>query len=423
MITIRRLGTLLLLAAAGWAQAPDKNAFVEDLEHRAFLFFWERADPQTGLVLDRAKADGAAESRRAASIASTGFGLTALCIAAEHGWITREQAQTRVLATLGFLTARMPREHGWYYHFIDLQTGERQWKSELSSIDTALLLAGVLTVREYFGEESEIGKLAESIYESVDFPWMLNGNPKLLSMGWKPESGFLKDRWDRYCELMILYLQAIGSPRHAIPPDSWYAWRRPHVKYDGYDYISAAPLFTHQYSHAWVDFRGRREDRGERTDWFSNSVTATRAHRAFCIALRLKFPDYGPDAWGITSSDSAKGYVGWGGPPMDPAIDGTLVPCGPGGSLMLTPDIALDALRNMRGMMEERVYTHFGFVDAFNPLTKWIDPDVIGIDVGITLLSAENMRTGNVWRWFMRNGNIRAAMDKVGLREEQTKQK
>lgn len=159
MSAIRLLGTLALLAAAGWAQAPDKDAFVEDLEHRAFLFFWERADPQTGLVLDRAKADGSAESRRVASIASTGFGLTALCIAAEHGWITREQAHTRVLATLGFLAARMPREHGWYYHFIDLRTGERQWNSELSSIDTALLLAGLLTAREYFGEESEIGKL------------------------------------------------------------------------------------------------------------------------------------------------------------------------------------------------------------------------------------------------------------------------
>jgi hypothetical protein len=411
-----------LLAAAGWAQAPeakapDRDAFVEDLEHRAFLFFWERADPHTGLVLDRAKADGSADSRRIASIASTGFGLTALCIGAERGWITRAQAQTRMLATLRFLAQRMTREHGWYYHFVDLRTGERQWQSELSSIDTALLLAGVLTVREYFGEQSETGKLAESVYEAVDFQWMLNGDPKLLSMGWKPESGFLDARWDRYCELTILYLEAMGSPRHAIPADAWYAWRRPHMHYEGYEYISGGPLFTHQYAQAWVDFRGRREDRGQHTDWFQNSVIATEAHRAFCINLRPKFPDYGPDAWGITASDSAKGYVAWGGPPMDPAIDGTLVPCGPGGSLMFTPDIAVRALLNMRGMLDGRVYTHFGFVDAFNPLTKWIDPDAIGIDVGITLLSAENMRTGNVWRWLMRNGSIRTAMQKAGLRE------
>jgi len=416
----RLLPALALAAIAGWAQAPapartkPNDAFVEDLEHRAFLFFVERGDPRTGEVLDRAKADGSADSRRIASIAATGFGLTALCIGAEQGWITREQAQARVLATLQFLT-KMPREHGWYYHFVDMSTGERQWKSELSSIDTALLMAGVLTAREYFGEQSEIGKLAESIYEAVDFPWMLDGDPKLLSMGWKPESGFLNDRWDRYCELMILYLQAIGSPAHAIPADSWYAWRRPHVHYESYDFISVAPLFTHQYSHAWVDFRGLREDRGEHTDWFQNSVVATEAHRAFCINLHPKFPDFGPDAWGITASDSAKGYVAWGGPPMDPAIDGTLVPCAPGGSLMFTPDIALRDLQNMQSMLDGRVYTHYGFVDAFNPLTEWIDPDVLGIDQGITLLSAENMRNGNVWRWFMRNGNIRGAMDRVGL--------
>ena len=407
----------LLFIAAARAQTPARDPFIEDLEHRSFLFFWERADPQTGQVLDRAKADGSKEDRRISSIAATGFGLTALPIGVEHGWITREQAQARTLATLRFIAGKLPREHGWYYHFVDLETGARQWKCELSSIDTALLVAGVLTAREYFGEDSPIGKLAESIYEEIDFRWMLNGDPYLLSMGWKPESGFLHDRWDRYCELMILYLEAIGSPQHAIPADSWYKWRRPHVHYENYDFISyAPPLFTHQYSHAWADFRGRHEDRAEHTDWFQNSVIATQAQRAFCINLHATFADYGPDAWGLTASDSAHGYVAWGGPPADGPIDGTLVPCAPGGSLMFTPDIATRALENMRGMLGGRVYTHYGFVDAFNPLSKWIDSDVIGIDVGITLLSAENMRTGNVWRWFMRNRNIREAMDRAGLR-------
>jgi len=416
-----RAARAALLALLGFAaarcQSPQPDAFIEDLEHRSFLFFWERADPETGQVLDRAKADGSPETRRVASIAATGFGLTALAIGAEHGWITRAQAEARTLATLRFMARKLPREHGWFYHFVDLKTGARQWKCELSSIDTALLMAGVLTAREYFGENPEIGKLAESIYEAIDFRWMLNGDPKLLSMGWKPESGFLDDRWDRYCELMILYLEAIGSPRHAIPADSWYAWRRPHVHYEGFDFISAAPpLFTHQYSQAWVDFRGRREDRGEYTGWFQNSVTATQAQRAFCIHLHSQFADYGPDAWGLTASDSAHGYVAWGGPPAAGPIDGSLVPCAPGGSLMFTPVMARRALENMRGMLGGRVYTHYGFVDAFNPLTKWIDPDVIGIDVGITLLSAENMRDGNVWCWFMRNGAIRGALDKVGLR-------
>ena len=412
---------LVLLVALPVCQvkgAPSgaEEAFVQDLARRAFLFFWEQADPHTGLVRDRARADGGAETRDIASIAATGFGLTALCIGAENGWITRAQAEERVLATLDFLARRLPREHGWYYHFVDAKTGERRWQSEVSSIDTALLLAGILTAREYFGEDSRIGRLAESIYEGVDFPWMLNGDPRLLSHGWKPESGFIKNRWDAYCEHAILYLLAIGSPRHAIPAESWYAWRRPHVRYRGYDFISGAPLFSHQYSHAWVDFRNRREDRGAHTDWFENSVIATRAHRAFCIDLRKQFPDYGPNAWGITASDSAKGYLAWGGPPMDPQIDGTLAPCAPGGSLMFTPKIALQALMRMRGMLGGAVYRHYGFVDAFNPLTKWIDPDVIGIDVGITLLSAGNMRSGVVWRWFMRDGSIQAALEKAGMR-------
>ena len=392
------------------------EAFVNDVAHRAFLFFWEQADPHTGLVRDRARADGGPETRDIASIAATGFGLTALCIGAQNRWVTRTQAQQRALVTLTFLAGELPRVHGWYYHFVGAKTGERQWQSEVSSIDTALLLAGILTVREYFGEDSEAGKLAQSIYEGVDFEWMLNGDPMLLSHGWKPESGFLSNRWDTYCEHAILYLLAIGSPRHAIPAEAWYAWRRPHVRYRSSDYISGAPLFSHQYSHAWVDFRNRREERGEHTNWFENSVIATRAHRAFCSDLRRQFPAYGLNAWGITASDSARGYLAWGGPPMDSRIDGTLVPCAPGGSLMLTPEIALRALAHMRHMLGGAVYTHYGFVDAFNPRTKWIDPDVIGIDVGITLLSAENMRSGDVWRWFMRNGSVQAALEKAGIR-------
>ncbi len=412
------LAVLALLGGTpAWAQ-PRQDPFLDDMEQRAAHFFYERAGETTGLVLDRAKADGSPERRRIASTAATGFGLTALCIGAERGWIPRAKVEARVLATLHFLLDKMPREHGWYYHFIDMASGERRWKSELSSIDTALLLAGVLTAREYFGEQTEIGRLAESIYEGVDFDWMLNGDRSLLSMGWKPESGFLSARWDRYCELAILYLEAIGSPRHAIPAAAWYAWQRPHIRYEGYDYISGGPLFTHQYSAAWVDFRGRREDRGEHTDWFQNSITATEAHRAFCIRLHPLFGDYGPDAWGITASDSAKGYLAWGGPPMDREIDGTLVPCAPAGSLMFTPQIAESDLKHIQGMLGGAVYRQYGFVDAFNPLSGWVDKDVLGIDLGITLLSAENSQTGKVWRWFMRDADISRAMDKAGLRRD-----
>lgn len=385
-----------------------------------FRYFWEQADPQTGLVPDRARMDGSPLDENhhdVASIAATGFGLTALCVAAERKWIDPSEAKERVRATLRFFAERAEQFHGWFYHWLDAKTGARRWTSEVSSIDTALLLGGVLTTRQKFREDAEIVRLATKIYERMDFRWMLNGHPLLLSHGWKPESGFLPSRWDTFSEDLILYLLATGSPTHPISPRSWYAIKRERLTYAGYTYVTTrgVPLFMHQYSHAWIDFRGRREARGWRTDYFVNSTTATRAHRAFCLSLAKEFPAYGPEMWGITASDSAKGYVAWGGPPRDPAIDGTVVPCAAGGSLMFTPDISLPVLRTMHEKYGERIYGRYGFVDAFNPNNDWVDTDVIGIDQGIMLLSAENLRTGNVWRWFMRNREVTRAMSLIGL--------
>ena len=405
---------------AGYRLSPVDSAFLEDLSKRSFRYFWENADPNTGLVLDRARTDGSPhdeQHRKISSIAATGFGLTALCIAAERQWVEPHQARERARVTLRFFAERSPHEHGWFYHFVNTVTGEREWKSEVSSIDTALLLGGVLTVRQYFREDSEIVNLATSIYQHVDFQWMLNGHPTLLSHGWTPENGFIESRWGDYSEHTMLYLMAIGSPTHPISSGSWYAWKRDWITYAGYTYLShAPPLFTHQYSHAWIDYRNRRESRPPHVDYFSNSIKATHAHRAFCIELSRQFPSYSRDLWGITASDSVKGYVAWGGPPRDPAIDGTIVPCAAGGSLMFTPDISLRALKAMRTRFGKTIYGRYGFADAFNPTTGWIDPDVIGIDVGITLLSAENLRTGSVWRWFMRNSEIRRALEQVGLK-------
>jgi hypothetical protein len=396
-------------------------AFLEDLSHRSFRYFWEQADPQTGLVLDRSRTDGSRHppgqnNYNVASIASTGFGLTALCIAAERRWVGRREARERVRTTLRFFAERAHHEHGWFYHWMEMRSGERRWKSEISSIDTALLLAGILTARQYFREDAEIVKLATSIYERVDFRWMLNGHPTLLSHGWRPEMGFLKPRWDTYSEHLILNLLAIASPTYPVTPRAWLAWERKRITYAGYTYITGGPLFIHQYSHAWVDFRHRRENWYPHTNYFANSVAATRAHRQFCIDLSKEFPGYSPHVWGITASDSVKGYVAWGGPPRDPAIDGTVVPSAAGGSLMFTPDISIAALRTMYERFNEDIYGRYGFTDAFNPITGWVNPDVIGINIGIILLSAENLRTGNVWRWFMRNREITRALHLVGLR-------
>src|SRR5215471_11516473 len=420
--------SILILALVGqfvspaFAQkgfSPRDQQFLEDLQHRSFQYFWDQAAAPTGIVLDRTRATGAPvdeNHRTVGSIAATGFGLTALCIAAEHSWVKRSAARERVRTTLRFFADRALQEHGWFYHWMDVNTGERRWKSEVSSIDTALLLAGMLTARQYFQEDAEIARLAKGIYERIDFPWMLNGHPTLLSMGWRPETGFIKSRWDNYSEHMILYLMAIGSPTHPITPAAWYAWKRNWNHYAGYHFLGTTPLFTYQYSHAWVDFRGRREIRDERINYFQNSIKATLAHRQFCIDLAPEFPAYDPNVWGISASDSVKGYVAWGGPPRNPAIDGTVVPYASAGSLMFIPQLALAAVKTLRAKYGTKIYGKYGFVDAFNPNTGWVNQDVIGIDLGITLLSAENSRSRNLWRWFMKNPEIVKAMALAGLK-------
>lgn len=395
----------------------DDLAFLEDYQKRCFRYFWEQWDTRTGLIMDRARMDGAPSSH-VASAAATGFGLAAFCIGAERGWISREQARTRVLTTLRFLWGQSFHDHGWFLHFMDARTGQRRLNSEISSVDSSLLLAGVLTVQGYFSSDREIRQLAKQIFDRVDFVWMLNGNPYLLSHGVMPGSGFLKWRWDAYSEASLLYLLAIGALRNPISPESWYAWIRPEVHYQKWKFISGGPLFTHQYAHAWVNFRHQMDSNG--TNYFENSQIATYAHRDFCISLQSRYDDYGPDMWGITVSDSADGYVSWGGPPDLGPIDGTLVPCAAAGSLMFTSDICLPVLREMHNVYGDKVYQRYGFTDAFNPNWKnqklWVNPDVIGIDVGISLVSMENLLTGNVWRWFMLNQYIQSGMERVGFK-------
>jgi hypothetical protein len=403
--------------------SADDKVFLEDLEKRAFQYFWEHSDSKTGLTLDRARTNGNAPSKeeshfQVASIASTGFALTSYCIAAEQNWITKEQAKERTRNTLDFFANRAFHKNGWFYHWLDQRTGERRWRSEVSSIDTALLLGGVLTVGKCFADDAEIVKNAKKIYERVDFQWMLNSDEYLLSHGWHPETGFIKNRWQDYSESSILYLLAIGSPTFPISWQSWYAWKRDWVEYGKYKYLAAVPpLFIHQYSHGWVDFRGKREHYADyNVNYFDNSVKATYAQRQFFIdVLSKEFPNYSANIWGLTASDSAKGYIAWGAPPRDNATDGTVVPCASAGSLMFAPEITLPALKEMKSRFGDKIYGRYGFADAFNPQTGWVNSDVIGIDVGMTIVSAENLRSGNVWRWFMKNADIKNAMTKAKI--------
>ncbi len=388
------------------------DQLMEDIEKAGFLFFWEQADPTTGQVKDRALAAGN-DSRTISSIAATGFGLTALCIGDQRGYQPTATIAARVQATLSFLLNQMQPGgmNGFFYHFVDMTTGARAFNSEVSSIDTAILLCGALMCRQHFSQDPQIPGLATQIYNKVNFAWMLNGGTT-LSMGWTPEKGFITARWDTYNELMMLYLLGMASPTFPIPASSWGAWTRPSFTYQGFTYISSgAPLFTHQYSHAWFDFRNKKD---AFANYFQNSINATMAHRLFCISLAGQFSDYSSDLWGITASDSAKGYVAWGGPPAMGPIDGTVVPCATAGSLPFDFSDTIHVLRWIRGHYA-LAWQRYGYVDAFNLLTAWYDPDVIGIDLGISTLMAENQRTQFVWNTFMKDPAAQNGMTLAGF--------
>lgn len=390
--------------------SEDDNRLLEEIEKAHFLYFWEKADPQTGLIKDRSNVRSG-DNGVVASVAATGFGLTALCIAERNGYISSADARGRVLATLRFLWKKLPTHRGFFYHFANMNTGERIWDSEVSSVDTAILLAGILTCRQHFGVHSEVSNLAYEVFNRVDWTW-LSEDTSLLSHGWTPENGFLPYRWDYYSELMMMYLLGLGSTTYPLSVEVWNAWKRTTFEYDGLRYIgSFAPLFVHQYSQAWFDFRGKRD---KYADYFENSRIATEAHRRFCLSLAKQFPDYSDDLWGITASDSREGYVIWGGPPALGPIDGTVVPCASGGSLPFLPEATLRVLRNIRNHYPF-TWSRYGFIDAFNPRTKWYDQDVIGIDAGITMLMAENLRTGFVWDTFMKNPEATRGMQRAGF--------
>jgi hypothetical protein len=400
----------LALTPPRYPLAPEDDRFLNEVEQACFLYFWEQGNAKTGMVQDRANVHGA-NPGIVASIAATGFGLTALCIGAHRGFVAPAAAEERVFAALNFLWKKLPQHRGFFYHWCNINTGERVWDSEISSVDTAILLCGVLTCREYF-KHPAVAQLANLIFSRVEWNWLAE-DTGLLSHGWTPEIGFLPSRWDYYSELMMMYLLGLGSSAHPLTPETWNSWKRLTFEYDGLRYIgSFAPLFVHQYSQAWFDFRNKRD---KYADYFQNSAIATDVHRRFCLELSKQFPDYSNDLWGITASDSPSGYVVWGGPPAVGPLDGTVVPGATGGSLPFQPQSTLRVLKNIRAHYPS-AWSKYGFVNAFNPLTRWYDQDVIGIDTGITMLMAENLRTGFVWDTFMKTPEAARGMERAGFK-------
>lgn len=403
----------------------DDTAFVQMVQKATFNFFWNEANPANGLIKDR-DTDWAP-----CSIASVGFGLTAICIGIDHQWITREQGRERVLTTLKtFWQKPQGRESsgiigykGFFYHFLDMSTAARTWDSELSSIDTALLLAGILYCQEYFLEENAdeqmIRNLADSIYLRVDWNWMRNYKPN-ITLGWTPENGFINAWWSGYNEAMIMNILALGSPTHTIPASSWDAWTSGYKweTYYGYSYITFPPLFGHQYSHCWIDFRHIQDKytRQKGITYFENSVRATLAQRQYCIDNPGNFSGYSDKIWGITACDGPNGYKARGAPPAQ-NDDGTIAPTAAGGSIAFTPQYSLEALQYMYNNYKSKIWKNYGFRDAFNLSQNWWASDVIGIDEGAIILMMENYLNEGIWKRFMNNPYIQAGLQKAGFQQ------
>jgi len=389
---------------------PSDAALLDQIETRSAVYFLEQTDPQTGLTRDRAPTDGGT-GKGPASIAATGFALTAWCIADARGQLPDGEALRRVRRTLRFAANHAQQVHGWFYHFLQPHTGKRAGNSEVSTIDTALFLQGAILAREYL-QDDETSRLVDKIYRRIDWQWAQHDRVT-LTMGWKPETGFLPARWDSYSELMGLYLLGLGAPHNPLPNNAWHAWSRHRETIAGRTFMHCGPLFTHQYSHAWFDFRGVRD---AYADYWQNSVEATLAQRDWSAQQGYRFPHWSLDLWGLTASDAPKGYRAWGTPARDrDESDGTLVPCAPAGSLPFAPRECLTDLHRMLEVGGGKIWGRYGYADAFNPETGWVSSDVIGIDVGITLIMAENFRSGLVWRCFMQAPEVQRGMELAGF--------
>ena len=386
---------------------PDAtdDQLLDHIQRTTALYFIENADPETAMISDRAAAYGG-KPGDVASVGAQGFAYSVWCLAAERGWIPRDLARERTLTSLRFLLNRVESKEGFFYHFVDRQNGRRDYGSEISSIDTALALAGAITARAYFDQatpdEVEIRDLVTQLYAAVNWPWMTDGG-ETLRLGWTPEHGFLPERWDSYSELMVMQLLAMASPHpeHALPPSSWHAWNRvPIITFGGRTFLACPPLFTHQYSQAWFDFKDKHDDYA---DYYHNSQLATLAQRQMVIDFSVDFPHYSEKLWGLTASDGPTEYFAWGGPPalVKPPLDGIVVPCAPGGSVPFAPEKTIEVLRNLRENHAAETWTRYGFIDAFNPGTGWVSHDVLAIDAGITVMAIENHRTGFFWDLFM----------------------
>ncbi|MDX1545479.1 MAG: glucoamylase family protein [Rhodothermales bacterium] len=464
-LAVVALALLLVSCAAPSVETPaplptaaldaDAAVFLDTLQVRTFRWFWETTNPETGLVHDRWP------TRHFSSIAAIGFGLTAYGIGAERGYVTREEAAERTLTTLRFLWERPqgPQQvgvagyKGFFYHFLEYGSGLRYRDVELSTIDTALLMGGVLFAREYFdgddGPEIAIRAYADSLYQRVEWDWFRKPGEQRLTMGWYPEVDFGRAIWQGYNEAMILYILGFGSPTFPLEPEVWDEWTETYdwATFYGYEHVNFTPLFGHQYSHLWIDFREIQDAymREKGIDYFENSRRATLSNRAYCIDNPAGWKDYGENVWGLTACDGPWGgereyngelrrfhrYSARGASAERIVDDGTITPTAAGGSIPFAPEVAIPALMEMAERYGDRLWTPYGFRDAFNPSFTftdvevkqnsevtpegWFDHDYLGIDQGPILIMAENYRTGLVWETMKKSPYIVHGLERAGF--------
>ena len=445
-------------ASLGSNRARSLPAFYEDIERRTFRFFWETANRANGLVPDRWPTPSFS------SIAAVGFALTAYPVGVERGWCSRAEARDLTLTTLRFFheapqgpqRAGVAGHRGFFYHFLDMATGRRFRRVELSSVDTTILLMGVLFAGRYYDgqhpAEREIRRLAEAIYARADWNFFRADGRAAISMGWHPETGLIERNWDGYNEGMFVYLLALGAPVHPVPADSWAHWTAPYPAFwrgaGPTRHLAFAPLFGHQYSHIWVDFRGIQDApmRAAGLDYFENSRRATYANRAYCTANPLRWDGYSDRIWGLTACDGPGGFTlpfkgeqrtfhgyaarGPLGQP-DERDDGTIAPTAALGSLPFAPEIVVPCAEAMLRQHGARIYGKYGFRDSFNPSFRytelkintgtvdpaqgWVARDYLGIDQGPVLLQAANHRNEFVWRVMREVPALRLGLGRAGF--------
>ncbi len=410
------LSSILLFSSSQVAFAgnlsSEREAFLDKVQKATFQFFKNEVNLRNGLVRDIAFNRDSRPSNSPASIAGVGFALTVYPVAVERGWMSRDDAHDLTVRTLEFFLNNAEQHRGFFYHFLDFNTGERAGKSELSPIDTALFLAGAIFAAEYF-DDLKITTLVKTLYERVDFPWMLNGGD-FFALAWNPETGFNKLRWDHFDESLILYILAIGSPGNPISENSWKKLARPVGSYREYRLIQMPPLFTHQFPHVWIDFRDKNDGI---VDYFQNSINASKANYMFCREQYSKFSGYKPPLWGISASDGPGGYRAYGAPPgWNVSHDGTVTPTACGSSIVFTPEEAIACLEAMYETYGKDMWGRYGFSDAMNLGRNWTSDKVFAINEGPIFLMIENYRTEMIWNLMKKSASIQTAMEKIGFK-------